>query len=121
MAFVSQEDKKKLAPEIKRVLKKYGMKGTLAVRNHMTLVCNIKSGVLDFSDLLQLNDGYHSVNTYWIDKTYTGVNKDFITELHNAMKGKDFFCEDDPMTDYFHRSHYIDINIGAWDKPYIKL
>jgi len=22
------------------------------------------------------------------------------------------------MTDYFHRSHYTDINIGKWNKPY---
>jgi hypothetical protein len=34
------------------------------------------------------------------------------------MKGPDYFNNDDAMTDYFHRSHYTDINIGKWNKPY---
>ena len=32
MAYISQQDKKELAPGIKRVLKKYGMKGSIAVK-----------------------------------------------------------------------------------------
>jgi hypothetical protein len=36
------------------------------------------------------------------------------------MKGSDWFCEDDAMTDYFHRSHYTDVNIGSWNKPYVQ-
>ena len=47
MAYVSQEMKKELKPAIKAVLKKYGMKGTIAVRDHMVLVCNLKKGKLD--------------------------------------------------------------------------
>jgi hypothetical protein len=39
-------------------------------------------------------------------------------EMIAAMKGPDFFDHSDAQTDYFHRSHYIDINIGTWDKPY---
>jgi len=34
------------------------------------------------------------------------------------MKGPDFFDESDAMTDYFHLSHYTDINVGTWNKPY---
>ena len=34
MAYVSQEKKKQLAPAIKAVLKKYGMKGSIAVRHN---------------------------------------------------------------------------------------
>ena len=48
MAYMSQERKQSLAPAIKAVLKKYGVKGTLAVNNHSTLVLNIKSGSIDF-------------------------------------------------------------------------
>ena len=47
MAYISQEEKKELAPGIKAVLKKYGVKGTIAVRGYSSLVVNIKSGVLD--------------------------------------------------------------------------
>jgi hypothetical protein len=34
------------------------------------------------------------------------------------MKGPDFYDNTDIMTDYFDVSHYIDISIGKWDKPY---
>ena len=43
MAYMNQNLKAELAPGIKAVLKKYGMKGSIAVRHNMTLVVNIKS------------------------------------------------------------------------------
>ncbi len=119
MAYVSQDDKAKLAPAIKAVLKKYNMKGTIAVRHHSTLVVNIKCGAIDFTGNYTHGDKYIQVNTYWIHDHYDGVAKDFLLELKSAMEGPDFFNNDDIMTDYFHRSHYIDINIGSWNKPYI--
>ena len=48
MAYMSQEKKSKIAPTVKKILAKYGVKGSLAVSNHMTLVLNIKSGSIDF-------------------------------------------------------------------------
>jgi hypothetical protein len=117
MAYVSQEDKKALAPAIKAVMKKYKMKGTIAVRHHSTLVVNIKEGAIDFGEFSH-GEGYAQVNPYWIHEHYTGKAKRFLTELLQAMKGPKFFDHSDAQTDYFHRSHYQDINIGAWDKPY---
>ena len=139
MAYISQEMKAKLAPTIKAVLKKYKIKGTLAVRNHSTLVVNIKEGAIDFienfieTDIKKPHGGKMAddqvayirknrsldVNTYWIQDHYSGKAKSFLLELKAAMEGPEFFCEDDAMTDYFHRSHYIDINIGKWNKPYV--
>lgn len=113
MAYVSQEKKAQLAPAIKAVLKKYNMKASISVRHHSSLVVTIKSGNIDFGD------NNTQVNTYWIDEHYTGVARDFLTELLAAMKGPDYFCDDDSMTDYFSRSHYTDINVGKWDKPYV--
>jgi hypothetical protein len=113
MAYVSKEDKAKLTPAIKAVLDKYDMKGTISVRNHMSLVVTVKSGPIDFG-----GDNI-DVNVYWIDEHYSGVARDFLNELHHAMMGPDWFCNDDAQTDYFHRSHYCDINIGRWDKPYV--
>jgi hypothetical protein len=104
--------KQKLAPAIKAVLKKYGMKGTIAVRHHSTLVVNLQQGAIDFGK------DYIQVNTYWVHEHYEGVARDFLMELVDAMKGPDFFDESDAMTDYFHLSHYIDINVGKWNKPY---
>ena len=116
MAYVSQKDKAKLAPQIKKVLNKYGMKGSISIRHHSTLVVTLQSGAIQFDH--SHGDGYTQVNVYHIDSHYEGHAKSFLLELLAAMKGPDYFNEDDAMTDYFHRSHYTDINIGKWNKPY---
>jgi len=116
MAYVSQADKAKLAPQIKKVLSKYGMKGSISIRHHMSLVVTIQSGAIEFEH--SHGDGYTQVNVYHIDSHYTGKAKAFLTELLAAMKGPEWFDKSDIMTDYFHVSHYCDINIGKWNKPY---
>lgn len=138
MAYVSQEMKAKLAPTIKAICKRYGVKASIAVRHHSTLVLNIKSGRIDFIENYIKTDAdkpyankmsqdqidyirnkkFLDVNTYWVKDHYSGVAKDFLVDMIAAMEGPDFFNEDDAQTDYFHRSHYIDINIGNWDRPY---
>ena len=137
MAYVSQTMKSELAPTIKTILKKYGVKGSLAVRNHSTLVLNVKSGKIDFlKNYIETTEPVRSghlnfdmtveslrgniqVNTYHTDSQYSGKAKKFFAEVIAAMKGPKFFDHSDAMTDYFHVSHYIDINVGAWNKPYI--
>jgi hypothetical protein len=116
MAYVSQKDKAKLAPEIKKVLSKYGMKGSISIRHHSSLVVTLQSGSIEFEH--SHGDGYTQVNVYHIDSHYEGKARDFLTELLAAMKGPDWFDKSDAMTDYFHVSHYCDINIGKWNKPY---
>ena len=139
MAYVSQELKAKLAPTIKAICKKYGVKATLAVRTHSTLVLNIKEGKIDFiENFIQTDKASHigrkmsedqiayirknrtlDVNTYWFQDHFSGKAKEFLAEIIPAMKGPDFFDHSDAQTDYFHCSHYIDVNVGRWNKPYI--
>ena len=116
MAYVSQADKAELAPAIKAVLKKYNVKASISVRHHSTLVVTIKSGNIDFD---MAEEQYNQVNTYWIDTHYKGTARKFLNELKAAMEGPGFYNNDDAMTDYFNRSHYTDINIGCWNKPYV--
>lgn len=138
MAYMSQEHKAKLAPTIKAICKRYGVKATLAVRNHSSLVLTVKQGTIDFiENYIQTDAAKHygnkmsedqvayirknrslDVNTYWVKDHYSGRAKEFLVEMIAAMEGPDFFNEDDAQTDYFHRSHYIDINIGRWNAPY---
>lgn len=133
MAYVSQEMKAKLAPTIKAICKKYSVKASIAVRNHSTLVLNIKQGSIDFlgnyneicgakprPEHLPFIPATKSidVNTYWFHEHFTGKAKEFLTEMVAAMKGPDFFDHSDIQTDYVHCSHYVDINIGQWNKPY---
>ena len=118
MAYVSQADKKALAPAIKAVLKKYGMKGSIRVCNHSTLCVTVKSGAIDFSEYM-CGEDYIGVNEYWIDQFYTGIQRNFLNELLEAMKGPNYFNNDDAMTDYFSRSHYTDIEIGKYNRAYV--
>ena len=117
MAYVSQETKAKLSPAIKAVLKKYKMKASIAVRHHFSLVVNVQSGPIKFDH--SHGDDHTQVNVYHIDTQYTGVAKAFLTELLSAMKGPDWFDKSDSQSDYFHVSHYTDINLGNWNKPYV--
>lgn len=138
MAYMSQERKQQRAPIIKAILKKYGVKGSLSVRHHSTLVLNLKSGEIDFiynfiaTDKLS-NSGKKmsqdqiehiektrclDVNPYWFKEHFSGTAKEFLTEIVDAMYGSDYFDKSDAQIDYFHCSHYIDVNIGKWNKPY---
>ena len=47
MAYITQENKKELAVGIKKVLKKYNVKGTIGIHNHSTIVVRLKSGDLE--------------------------------------------------------------------------
>ena len=73
MAYMSQEKKAKIAPKVKKILKKFGVKGSLAVRNHSTLVLNLKSGKIDFignsnrvcgNDFYQVSKGFDTLLYY---------------------------------------------------------
>lgn len=114
MAYMNQDRKQERMPAIKAVLKKYGMKGSVSVRNHMALVVTLSQGSIDFG-----NDN-HGVNTYWIEDHYKDnpVARDFLLELKDAMLGHDYYDRSDIQADYFDVSHYIDISIGKWNKPY---
>lgn len=134
MAYMSQEKKAALAPRIKAILKKYGVKGSLAVRGHSTLVLNLKSGKIDFignsnrvcgENHYQVSrgfkpntTGYDQVNPYWYQDHYDGKAKAFLKEVLAVMNDGNH-DRSDIQTDYFCVGWYVDINIGKWNKPYI--
>ena len=115
MAYIGQKEKKELAPGIKAVLKKYGMKGTIGIDNHSGLTVNLKEGVIDFGET------NYQVNTYHIDKIHKGVAAEFLNELVAAMKGTKWYNNTNAMIDYFDIAYYVYINIGKWDNPYVVL
>lgn len=123
MAYVSQELKAKLAPAIKAICKKYGVKASLAVRNHSVLVLNIKSGKIDFlGNYARDNEyakkyGHIDVNTYWFRDHFDGVARDFFSEVIPAMNAGNH-DNSDIQVDYFDVGWYIDVNVGRWNKPY---
>ena len=138
MAYMSQERKQQLAPAIKAVLKKYGVKGTLAVRNHSTLMLTLKSGKINFIenfietdskvmhgrkmaqdqiDYIRKNQSV-DVNPYWYHEHFSGKAKDFLKDVLTVMN-KGNHDNSDIQTDYFDVGWYVDVNIGKWNKPYV--
>jgi hypothetical protein len=134
MAYVSQERKKSLAPAIKAVCKKYGVKASLAVGNHSTLILNVKSGSIDFignsnevcsNDHYQVAQGfkpdtsnYTNVNVYQYQSHFSGQALGFLGEVITLMNEGNH-DNSDTMTDYFDVGWYVDVNIGKWNRPYI--
>ena len=153
MAYISQEEKKELAPAIKAVAKKFGRKVTIGIRNHMDLVVKVKGAEdiyerlyaktieermlagrdrngdsiqndidwdapIDISTLSrmtyldpELSKFGYSINTHWIEENYDEKDHAFLNELHASMHSKDFYNDDDVMTDYFSRSYYTSIEL----------
>jgi hypothetical protein len=138
MAYMSQERKSEIAPKVKSILNKYGIKGSLSVRNHSTLSLTLKSGKIDLIenyiatesnvlhgrkmdqgqiDYLRKNRAI-DVNPYWFKEHFNGVAKAFLTEVLEAMNVGNW-NKSDIQSDYFNVGWYVDVNIGKWNKPYI--
>lgn len=131
MAYVSQSLKAELAPRIKAICKKYGIKASLSVRNHMTLCLTVQSGPIDFiknynevagNNNRNSNSFYKAeksidVNVYWYKSHFSGKALKFIDEVYSAMMVGNH-DNSDIQTDYFDIGWYVDINIGKWNKPY---
>jgi hypothetical protein len=132
MAYMSQEKKAKLAPVIKAICKRYGIKASLAVRNHSTLVLNIKQGSIDFignfntvantrtSMLGKVHLATNSidVNDYWYHEHFDGRALKFLQEVIPVMNNGNH-DRSDIQTDYFDVGWYVSVNIGKWNQPYV--
>jgi len=138
MAYMNQVRKALIQSNLKPILARYGVKGTLSVRNHSTIVLTLKSGQIDFienfitTDLatphgrkmdpntianLRKNRSL-DVNPYWYQEHFSGRAKDFLTDAMKALKSAGWYDESDAQADYFNIAYYVDINIGRWDRPY---
>lgn len=112
MAYMSQERKAALAPAIKAILNKHGMKGSLSVSRHTGLTLTLKEGSIDFGA------AHIQVNPYWINEHYEGKARDFLNEVIAAMNVGNH-DNSDIQSDYFDVGWYVYVNVGVWNKPYI--
>ena len=132
MAYMNQERKAKFSGKIAAILKEYSLKGTLSVRNNMTIVLKIKSGKIDFiknyneqiknktSEMYlqsQATDNI-KVNSYWYDTTFSGTALECIQKIMNVLNEGNH-DNSDIQTDYFDVGWYVDVYIGSYNKPYV--
>lgn len=122
MAYINQENKKKIAEELKKVIPR-DIKWSLSIKDHATLHLNIKSvpESFKFSDpvemLLERNGCYtapalqHHVSilqdSELFDKIATAMN----IGNHDRSNAQ---------VDHFDVGFYTRINFGRWDKPLIR-
>ena len=134
MAYMNSERKAKLVPAIKAACKKYGIKATVGVRNHSTLVINISQGKIDFiantnevcgrnhsmvcMGFKPITRGCLDVNPYHFNTHFDGQALKFLTELFAAANAGNH-DRSDIMTDYHDVGWYVDVNVGKWNKAYV--
>jgi hypothetical protein len=134
MAYMNSEMKAKIAAKIKPILAKYGVKGSLSVRNHSTIVLTLKSGKIDFIENLNrvcgsshyqtsngfrpVTGGHVDVNPYWYHDHFDGKARKFLDEALRVLNTGNH-DNSDSQTDYFDVGWYVDVNVGKWNKPYI--
>lgn len=130
MAYVSKEKKAKIAAQLKQVMPK-DWKYSLAVRHHSTIVCTIYSAPIDLIAMahknIDSNDGYsvqasergyYDVNQYYLDRHFEGKILQTFREILRALN-TDNHDRSDIMTDYHDVGHYVDLNLGRYDRPFV--
>jgi len=128
MAYMNQQKKSTIVANVKPVLKKYGLKGTFSVRNHMTICLTITSGPIDFIQNYKDHTGKQNhiidaldINPYWFQDHFTGKALDALTEIIKGMYSAGYYDNSDIQSDYFDTAYYIDVNVGTWNRPYTVL
>lgn len=119
MAHMNQEKKAKIAAALKQVVPA-GWKYSLAVREHRTIVMTISAAPVDLINKLYDTDRRRAiVNEYSAkDQLKNCAEKEVILQIIKCLNLNNF-CHSDPMTDYFHVGHYVDLFIGTWAKPFV--
>tara|TARA_S200002703_G_scaffold50838_1_gene44208 strand:+ start:2684 stop:3106 length:423 start_codon:yes stop_codon:yes gene_type:complete len=131
MAYMDQSRKKVIAAGLKPILAKYGVKGSLSVRNHSTIVLTIREGNLTpFEDYIPRDNGkpfmladrmyerdHINVNPYHYERHFDGQTLEFLRETFTVLNNGNH-DRSDIMSDYFDVGWYVDVAFGKWDKPY---
>jgi hypothetical protein len=121
MAYMNQEKKRAINEELKKVVPK-GWKYSLSVRNHSSIVMTISKADVDLVGLSHYPDDrkayrYLDLNIYHLHNAYDGELLEIFEKIKAALN-LDNYDNSDSQSDYFDVGHYVDIKVGAYDKPF---
>lgn len=146
MAYVNKQKKAKIKEALKQVMPK-DWKWSLAVRNHSTAVLTISKAPIDliaiFCDVAdvynkrrvdiygepvhttkrQRENMNYDVTKWDMQRMTEGLQNRYIAAIFDKIfdaMNTDNHDNSDIQTDYFDVGHYVDVQIGKWDKPFIK-
>ena len=129
MAYMSQERKKDIAANLKKIMPK-GWKYSVGVNHNSTIVLTIWSAPVDLvaewnrvtdehrrgEEHINRANGHIRVNHYYLENqfdeslpTLKAANDCLFAGNHDNS---------DAMIDHFDVGWYVSINIGKWDKPF---
>ena len=123
MSYISTEDVKKIRVALKN---EFGKKLKFGVRkspSHHSVSVTIKSGTVDFSDIMR-NNTYDQVQVNHYHLQNYGVHQSLfekIVEIIKTAPSKEWYNNSDAMIDYFDVAFYFDLNVGDWNNPYKKV
>ena len=130
MAYINAEEVKAIRNQLKKELPQYKFGVRKGAGSHSVRVTFLKGPAFEnftYYDRYEgvekeanLNEGYHSVNQYHLDKSVGEANAEVMEKVVEIIKtapykagvGDLWFDKSDIMTDYFHTAYYFDINIG---------
>ena len=126
MAYINATDIVQIRKELKEAFPKFKF-GVRKGSGSLSVDVTIKSGPADFVD--PHGRGYIQVNQYHLGNY--GPHEKFLSEIVNIIKtapsrgegfhkGDVWYDRSDAMTDYFDTSYYFHINVGSWNKPYVR-
>ena len=142
MAYITKAEVKAKSEKLKALNKEYGIKATFSGSNSSTLKLTISKGSIDFIEnfleVLSNNPNknlnfsrnfdefsenlkkskYIHVNHYYMQEHFDSVALEYLQKAYQIML-EGHWDESDIQTDYFSCSWYNNINIGAWNKPYV--
>ena len=120
MAYFSAERKAIVAPIVKAICKAYGVKATLSVRHHSTVVLKITKGPIDFigsynrmNTIDKCNSGHLTLNPYHYRDSFDGVALAFLDRVMDALNAWNW-NKSDICSDYINVGWYVDVHIGHW-------
>lgn len=125
MAYVSQEKKAKIAAALKAVVPA-GWKYSLSVRHHRTIVMTVASAPFDLIGAFKGTEHFdpksakhHQVNPYhYRSQLDDECVADVFDRIFDALN-TDNHDRSDSMTDYFDVGHYVELDLGRWNKPFL--
>ena len=132
MAHMSQENKKRIAEQLKKVIPD-GWKYSLSVNHHSTLVLTISEAPIDLVleyhtrcreiererniFVEQSPPTYCSINPYWLQDHFKGERLDQMQKILAVLNDGNH-DRSDIQSDYFDVGWYVDVRFGKWNKPF---
>ena len=119
MAYMNQDKKAKIAAALKQVVPA-DWKYSLRVNHHSSIVMTIRSAPIDLMARLYpefIGDNI-DVNHHWAHEHLAECpEKQIILQIIDCLNLGNW-NRSDIQTDYFDVGHYVDLQIGSWDKPF---